>query len=115
MSLSSSIRLKSLLLLAVVAWLFSFRAYHVLTTHTEGHAHEHCGHTHHTDHRGDMASGEDHCEICDLLALPFTEAEAPYVPCGSFPVNASEYSFLISSKGILFPFAFDGRGPPVMG
>lgn len=109
-------------MLTLVAWLLSFKSYHVVTEHFgESAHHHHHGHIHTCCDEPSKSAGynlpackAEDCSICDLISLPFTGSP-------SFEVNATtKFSQALNSFEI--PSALldqrydtsDSRGPPAI-
>jgi len=109
-------RLKSLGLLTLLVWLLSFQTYHIITVHSEllGHHHECCDH--HAEDSNQSAtpeSGEDDCQICKLVSLPYVSSEAFEVDFQNEVLPSDVLAIYVESSNQQVFYSRGQRGPPV--
>jgi hypothetical protein len=113
------IQWKSVLLLSMMFWLLSFQTYHVLTAHH--HQEPCCEHEHHKHHKHqhDAATdaneqhGEEDCEICKIISLPFDVAETFHF---QIKTNDHRIDYLVFGEVVYLDQVYGqarGRAPPV--
>lgn len=110
-------------MLVLVAWLLSFKTYHVVTEHYGEKAHHHHHHHAHGHKCCDAppkkagfnlpACEAEDCSICDLISLPFTGSSSFDISIlvkFSQALNSFEVASVLLDERY---YTFDSRGPPV--